>query len=434
MKLSLKNFGPLDTANIDIGKITVIGGENATGKSTTSKILYCFLRANSSKRQEITYDYLVNRIKSETRDIQRHLKDHARINIDLNEYSRRLTQYATQRRLNKNKTSLEIISEIYGEIKEKVYNQKITSDSIEYIEGKFDGIDNFINMVEENGHALYVYIMKKLINEEFSTTDFNGIFEISGVHMNGEYDFKINFDDNDLNSDEVFSSEGWFTLNDIYYIDSFSILDLDQNLGLNDSEHARFLTSNLKKDANDTDVYIEDVDYKKINNLENQINEIINGKFIYENDELIYSPNNGAKCRMKNTASGIKQMGVIQLLLNNNKLDKDSFLVIDEPEINLHPAWQVKFAGVLALLVKKLNVSLYINSHSPVFIEAIDAWAYYHDLTEETKYYLSEKSTEKEGFNNIFEVDSEELYKIYNNLGNPYDDIDEIRIKKDYKI
>ena len=85
---------------------------------------------------------------------------------------------------------------------------------------------------------------------------------------------------------------------------------------------------------------------------------------------------------------------------------------------------------LLALLVKNLNVSLYINSHSPVFIEAIDAFAYYYDLTEDTKYYLSEKSKENEGFNNIFEVNSEELYKIYDNLGNPYDDIDQIRIKK----
>ena len=80
------------------------------------------------------------------------------------------------------------------------------------------------------------------------------------------------------------------------------------------------------------------------------------------------------------------------------------------------------------------NVSLYINSHSPVFIESIDAWAYYHDLTENTKYYLSEKSTEKEEFNNIFEVDSEELYKIYDNLGDPYDEIDDIRIRKSYEI
>ena len=133
---------------------------------------------------------------------------------------------------------------------------------------------------------------------------------------------------------------------------------------------------------------------------------------------------------MKNTASGVKQVGIIQLLLNNRKLKENSFLVIDEPEVNLHPAWQVKFAGVLALLVNNLNVSLYINSHSPVFIEAIDAFSELYDLQDFTKYYLSEKSTEKVGFNNIVGVDSEELYKIYENLGNPYDEIDQIRIKK----
>ena len=102
--------------------------------------------------------------------------------------------------------------------------------------------------------------------------------------------------------------------------------------------------------------------------------------------------------------------------------------------MNLHPAWQVKFAGVLALLVKNLNVSLYLNSHSPIFIEAIDAWSYYYDLTDYTKYYLSEAAADKEGLNNIFEVKYEELYRIYENLGNPYDDIEDIRINKRYGI
>ena len=433
MKLSLKNFGPLDTAEIDIGKITVIGGENATGKSTTSKILYCFLRANSSKRQEITYDYLVNLIKDETRDIQRYLRDHANCNIDFKDYRKRLTQYETQRKINQNKTGFEIISEIYDEIKDTIDNQNISLESKEYIENKFVDIDNFMDIVEKNDNSLYIYIMKKLIKDEFSTSEFNGIFEINGVYLNKEYDFKINFDDNDLTSDEVFKSEGWFSLNDIYYIDSFSILDLNQNLGLNDSEHAGFLTNNLKKEADESDELFDDKVNEKIILLENEINEIINGEFIYENGELIYLPKDGVKCRMKNTASGVKQIGIIQLLLNNRKLKDNSFLVIDEPEVNLHPAWQVKFAGVLALLVKNLDISLYINSHSPVFIEAIDAFSELYGLQDYTKYYLSEKSNEKEGFNNIISVDSEELYKIYENLGNPYDEIDQIRIKKQFE-
>lgn len=425
MRLSLKDFGPIDTAEIDISKITVIGGENATGKSTTSKILYCFLRANSSKRQEITYGYIVNLIKDKTRDIQRFLRNHADCNIEFRDFQRKLT---------KNNNDFDVILDIYDEIKDRIMSQNISDEIIDEVDETLDEIDNLMSIVDDNGNQLYTSIMKKLLKDEFSTDDFNGIFRINGVYKDKAYDFKIDFNDNDLTSDEVFSSEGWFTLNDIYYIDSFSILDLDQNLGLNDSEHAEFLTNNLKKEADDSDDLFDDKVNEKIIALENEINKIINGEFIYENGELIYSPKNGAKCRMKNTASGVKQVGIIQLLLNNRKLKENSFLVIDEPEVNLHPAWQVKFAGVLALLVKNLNVSLYINSHSPVFIESIDAWAYYHDLTENTKYYLSEKSTEKEEFNNIFEVDSEELYKIYDNLGDPYDEIDDIRIRKSYEI
>ena len=434
MRLSLKDFGPIDEANIDLGKITVIGGENATGKSTTSKILYCFLRANSSKRQEITYGYIVNSIKDTTRDIQRYLRDQENCKINFKDLQTKLTQYETQIRLSAHKTGLEVINEIYNEIKDRIDEQIISDNAENEIDEKFSGIDKLIDIVEENDAKLYVSIMKRLLKAEFSTADFNGVFNISGRNdNNNNFDFNIDFNDNDLSSDEVFKSEGWFSLNDIYYIDSFSILDLDQNLGLNDSEHAIFLTNNLKKEADASDELFDDRRNEDIIALEDEINKIINGQFVYDNGELTYLPKNGEKCRMKNTASGIKQIGIIQLLLNNRKLTKNSFLVMDEPEVNLHPAWQVKFAGVLTLLVKNLNVSLYINSHSPVFIEAIDAWAYYHDLTNYTKYYLSEKSTEKEGFNNIFEVDSEELYKIYDNLGNPYDEIDEIRIKKDYK-
>ena len=421
MRLSLKDFGPIDTAEIDIGKITVIGGENATGKSTTSKILYCFLRANSKKRQEITYEYIVNLIKDEIRDIQRYLRNQENSKIDFKDLRKKLTQ---------NSNDFNSILEIYDEIKERIDNENLSDESIDEIDERLSAIDDLIEIVDDNGNPLYVSIMKKLLKAEFSTADFNGVFRINGIYKNKPFDFNIDFENNDLSSDDVFKSEGWFTLNDIYYIASFSILDLDQNLGLNDSEHAGFLTNNLKKEADESDDLFDDKVNENIIALENEINEIINGEFIYENGELVYSPIKCEKCRMKNTASGIKQVGIIQLLLNNRKLKENSFLVIDEPEVNLHPAWQVKFAGILALLVKNLNVSLYINSHSPVFIEAIDAFAYYYDLTEDTKYYLSEKSKENEGFNNIFEVNSEELYKIYDNLGNPYDDIDQIRIKK----
>ena len=39
--------GPINKADIDLNKINVVGVNNATGKSTTSKLLYCFLKSNN---------------------------------------------------------------------------------------------------------------------------------------------------------------------------------------------------------------------------------------------------------------------------------------------------------------------------------------------------------------------------------------------------
>ena len=82
------------------------------------------------------------------------------------------------------------------------------------------------------------------------------------------------------------------------------------------------------------------------------------------------------------------------------------------------------------LLVKKLNVSIYINTHSPLFIEAINAFSEYYDLDDETNYYLAEKSDENDLFN-LNEVKSSELSKIYDNLGKPYFAIDQVRLEKE---
>jgi len=113
----------------------------------------------------------------------------------------------------------------------------------------------------------------------------------------------------------------------------------------------------------------------------------------------------------------------------NAKLKKDDFLIIDEPEVNLHPEWQFKFAEILVLLAKDLNITIYLNSHSPFFIEAIDAFTEFYDMQDDVNYYLTQES-ENEGKYDFTRIRQDELYKIYDNLGRPYDLIDQLRLRK----
>ena len=40
--LEINDFGRINKANVEINKINVVGGVNASGKSTASKLLYSF--------------------------------------------------------------------------------------------------------------------------------------------------------------------------------------------------------------------------------------------------------------------------------------------------------------------------------------------------------------------------------------------------------
>ena len=57
MNLEINDFGQINNAEINIKKINVVGGVNSSGKSTVSKILYCYLK---SEIDDESIDYLLN--------------------------------------------------------------------------------------------------------------------------------------------------------------------------------------------------------------------------------------------------------------------------------------------------------------------------------------------------------------------------------------
>ena len=309
-KFKINNVGSINHADMDIGRINVIGGKNCTGKSTTSNLLYCFLRAISS----------------------------------------------------------------------------------------------------ENDSTI-----KELLKSEFDITgpqDYNdnaGIF--SGDDFSCTFDFK-NFE---------FSKKGDLDITKVFYFDSFSLFD-NKSGGTYFLEHVKSLEAALEitEDNNNEDLEVEKL-----------IKEILGGEIKKENGELFFVRENGFKTHMKNTSSGVKQVAIIQTLLNNKELEPNSFLIMDEPEVNLHPEWQIKFAKILVLLVKELDLSIYIASHSPFFIEAIELYSQYYDLIDESFFYLTQKA---EGYQyDIVSVDSNNLEAIYRNLGQPYDILDEIKMDLMFK-
>ncbi len=74
---------------------------------------------------------------------------------------------------------------------------------------------------------------------------------------------------------------------------------------------------------------------------------------------------------MNITATGVTNLGVIGLLLKKNVISKGSFVFIDEPEVNLHPAWQKIMIETLYQL-SRMGINVVIATHSIDMIRYIE--------------------------------------------------------------
>ena len=412
MNFKVKNFGPINNADMVIGKINIIGGHNATGKSTASKLLYCFLKANSNKRQDFAYESLGNLMRKVMRHMGRHIP--------------RIYDYDDG-------NSPELFEE-YEQLKEEYYN----SENYEYnkfFEKDIQNLDESIKIIDENSDSLYLSILRNLLRLEFSTRNLNGFISIEGCSEDKKYSFSADFLENKVNSDDAFKSKGSVDIYDAFYIDSFSIFDINNKYSIISArrsgyyDHAEYIKLMLQDEVDESIELFDEKRSKNIIYVEDRIEEIIDGKIEFNKGQFTYVSEGSDPCAMNNTASGIKQIGVIQLLLANRKLKEDSFLIIDEPEVNLHPDWQFKLARILILLAKELNITIYVNTHSPMFIEAIEVFTKYYNFEDETFYYLTK--SDGQGFKFKY-IDPDDLYELYDQLSEPYGVLDGYRLKAKY--
>ncbi|WP_151722857.1 AAA family ATPase, partial [Acinetobacter ursingii] len=124
--------------------------------------------------------------------------------------------------------------------------------------------------------------------------------------------------------------------------------------------------------------------------------------------DFILKKDQGSSVPIRNTASGSKVFGILQLLSSNDFINKKSLLVFDEPENHLHPKWQLKLAEILIDLAEQ-GVYILVSSHSPYMIEALKRYSDLAGLEKESSFYLAKENSiqNKDKLEEIFQVLSE---------------------------
>jgi len=141
------------------------------------------------------------------------------------------------------------------------------------------------------------------------------------------------------------------------------------------------------------------------------IKNIISGEIFYNpsKDDIFYKKVIQDKktiiLPMSKTSSGIKMFGYFQMLILNKSIQENTVLILDEPEVHLHPKWQLKMAEFIIRLIKINKVKVLVNSHSPYMIEALKRYSEVEEIEEKTNFYLAEGGyiEHQDSLENIFE-------------------------------
>ena len=414
MKFSIKNVGPLEKADVEIKGLTVIAGFNDTGKSTVGKVAYSLTKAFEE------YEFLHKKKMIEI--IRHNLKNAHRIlmessNLTKNKNMRKLSRQVRElyfsyhgRDVPEELTKPELFESIKDELRKKNTNGKKEIDRL------FNEIDSSFEEVKNN-----VKIQEAV--EYILDSEFRGFKNLTNRFSSGDAFIEASEGENKIIRLEIKKGSDFLRIDknkeivEIFSFDSAVFIETPLALSYYDFfrqshlvNHLAELFKDLKKPSSKSKPLLK-------------VNQVVKGDLSYDQDldkfKFVKKVRGKEEAfEMLNLASGIKNFGMLQLLDKVGEFNKRLLLIIDEPEVHLHPKWQVEYARLLISLVKR-GVSVLVTSHSPYMIEGLNKYSEEEGVKDKTLFYLSKSKKGKE----IIEDKTKNKDEIFEELSAPFHEL-----------
>lgn len=418
MILSIKNIGKIESARIQIEGITIIAGENNTGKSTVGKALFAVFNGFYNIQDQI----LSERIESVDRLLSfmyGRAANRLTRNFDTEEIAKDIIfnqkLYCGKKSALKQKIIQSILQ--YDEY----FKKYMDSPVIEEVSGQ---IQEVLGVSDEE---IFKSVLEKKINVEFSS-QVNNLFSAG----KGEIILQIK-DDNitiSVENNHVIDIRNLVSLHtEAVYMDDPFILDTPvfsfsgSNSGYMD--HRMHLKSKLFFNEKGNNVVEEIIANNKIESIYGKISSVCEGEIVRKKQGEYGYRNSGSDkvIDIRNLSTGMKAFAILKTLLINGIVQYNGVIILDEPEIHLHPEWQLFFAELIVMLHKEFGVHVLLNTHSPYFLRAVQVYSAKYEVAERCKYYLSE---ERDNHIDMKDVSSN-IEKIYAKLSKPLQDLEDER-------
>lgn len=405
MRLRIQNFAKVKEADIILDGITIIAGKNNTGKSTVGKVLDSMY--NSTNNLEVK---MKSARKSRLRQI-----------------------------LNYTGTSMHVPSAFISETVEGIFEAEDTDSEKWFLERFINYISNKEIMIE---HKMLleelldkIAEIKEIPDEVFTKVILSNYFnEIFNGNINNtehsdtiaEVEIEIKIGKNSIQFRNDTCVDYHFDYNPVsssFYLDNPMIIDKLNNTDviriprryLSEQEYHLYCGLAGMKIPFEDRAINEIINQERLDKVFGLLDRVIPGEITY-NQKYEYKTQKGKNgIDIRSMSTGLKSFAIMKQLIMNGSLNEKDAIVLDEPEIHLHPEWQMVYAELIVALQEKFDLNFIINTHSSHFLETLDFYAEKYGRKGICHYYLSKES---EGVCSFEEV-TDTPEKIYKQLVDP---------------
>ena len=405
LELKIKNFGPIDEATIRVGQFTVFAGPNSTGKTFVSKMLYSMLRARNANHALVFFEVATLSIKLylqlleqrsevvEERPLSAIRKGLQKIESILREA---FPSFPLQNELDKLRA---VQPELMAEVEKiKVHFQSLKKNtktkeerptaplseihdnfefSIDNLKSNFSDVDLTIGL---GWHFKFLQnVLGNFQVSDFSNLKGNGdsalYFSVERVGELQETEEGFGFSPDRQIVQNMQSFPESFYLDPLYWQlksplesikrDSYSPSGASLN-GVPDYFYDMAVALRLRRKR---------VEHPRVEHpfigIHESLHKAIEGHISLNEAGDLEFHEKGKSIPLSLTSAGVTNMGMLALLIERGALERGSFLFIDEPESNLHPAWQVEMAAFLFELARQ-GVNVVVSTHSMTILKWLE--------------------------------------------------------------
>lgn len=437
MKIHIKNIGMLDEADFEVGNLTIICGENNTGKTYATYSLYGyldFIRGNSN--------YTITNINTIRNIIKKHLEfievEDDRMQISIEELKNILKELLEESQKDYIRILAEVLAGKDGDFEKSIFEDDkllILCQTIEEVtrekgKEKFENFFEFssaFNILEITNESVsfdykksekyFTETMRKNISikkEQFLISLFlyilNRIYPkpfILSAERTGATMFQKELD---VNKNEIVEKISMADEKNVKEM-VFSVLSARY------SRYPKPVKDNIYF-VRDLDEVVKQISFIKRNEKENLLHkeiikllyQVVGGKYVVSAEGIEFAP--GAKIRItkgkflvQRASSSVRSLLILYYYIFHIAEEND-ILMIDEPELNLHPNNQILMGKLIALLVNA-GVKVFITTHSDYIVREISNCIMLNNIPDEEMDKMDK--FKKQGYSKEYKMESNKI-------------------------